>query len=95
MENGEQIVLSEFAHTGDLYYLQSDATRQLLTTFFDTGQIDASLYQPNTVNFEPSWGFPFIAKLALAGAVLALIITLLLLLFFIRLLKKRPKRRRS
>jgi len=95
LENGEQVVLSEFAHTGDLYYLQREATRHLLTTFFDTGEVDASLYQPNEVNFKPSWGFPLIAKLALAGAVLALVISLLLLRFLVRLLKKRLNRRRS
>jgi len=93
LENGEQVVLSEFAHTGDLYYLQREATRHLLTTFFDTGEIDASLYQPNTVNFKPSWGFPLIAKLALAGVVLALVISLLLLRFLVRLLKKGLHRR--
>jgi pimeloyl-ACP methyl ester carboxylesterase len=84
LENGEQVVLSEFAHTGDLYYLQPDATRHLLTTFFLTGEVDSSLYEPNTVNFEPSWGFPLIAKLLVGGAVLALIITLLLLRFLVR-----------
>ena len=30
LENGEQVVLAEFAHTGDLYYLQPEATRNLL-----------------------------------------------------------------
>jgi pimeloyl-ACP methyl ester carboxylesterase len=93
LENGEQVVLAEFAHTGDLYYLQRAATRHLLTTFFETGEVDASLYKPNTVNFKPSWGFPLIAKLVLGGAVLTLIIALILLRFFIRLLRRVLKRR--
>jgi len=95
LENGEQVVLSEFAHTGDLYYLQSEATRHLLTTFFLTGEVDSSLYEPNTVNFEPSWGFPLIAKLAVGGVILALIIMLLLLRIFYGLLKRMLKRRRA
>jgi len=95
LENGEQVVLSEFAHTGDLYYLQPEATRHLLTTFFLTGEVDSSLYEPNTVNFEPSWGFPLIAKLAVGGAVLALIITLFLLRFCYGLLRRVMKRRRT
>ncbi len=93
LENGEQVVLPGFAHTGDLYYLQRAATRHLLTTFFETGEVDASLYEPNTVNFKPSWGFPLIAKLVLGGAVLTLIIALILLRFFIRRLWRVLKRR--
>jgi hypothetical protein len=85
LANGEQVVLSEFAHTGDLYYLQRDATRHLLTTFFATGEVDASLYRPHTVNFEPDWGFPLLAKLAVGGAVLALILALFLLRWFVKL----------
>jgi hypothetical protein len=81
LENGEQVVLSEFAHTGDLYFLQRDATRHLLATFFAIGEVDATLYQPNTVNFKPDWGFPLIAKLLLGGASLALLIALVLLRF--------------
>jgi len=94
LENGEQVVLSEFAHTGDLYYLQPEATRHLLTTFFATGEVDSSLYEPNTVNFEPSWGFPLIAKLVVGGAVLTLIVTLLLLRIFCGLLTRLLKRRK-
>ena len=93
LENGEQVVLAEFAHTGDLYYLQREATRHLLTTFFATGIVDASLYEPNTVNFEPSWGFPLIAKLAVVGAVLALIMALFLLHFFYAMLSRFLRRR--
>jgi pimeloyl-ACP methyl ester carboxylesterase len=95
LENGEQVVLSEFAHTGDLYYLQREATRHLLTTFFLTGEVDATLYEPNTVNFKPSWGFPLIAKLAVGGAALALIITLFLLRIFYGLLRRVMKRRHA
>jgi hypothetical protein len=88
LENGEQVVLSEFAHTGDLYYLQREATRHLLTTFFATGEVDASLYRPTTVNFEPDWGFPLMAKLMLGGAVLALIVAFFLLRFFVRRVRR-------
>jgi pimeloyl-ACP methyl ester carboxylesterase len=88
MENGEQVILSGFAHTDDLFYLQREATRHLLTTFLATGEVDSSLYEPHTVTFEPGWGFPLIAKLLLGGAVLALAIALLLVRFVYRRLKK-------
>jgi len=95
LPNGEQVVLSGFAHTGDLYYLQREATRHLLTTFFATGEVDASFYKPNTVNFKPNWGFPLIAKLLLGGAVLALIIVFFLLRLFSRLGSRVLKRRQA
>ena len=88
LENGEQIVLAEFAHTGDLYSLQPEATRHLLTTFFATGVVDSSHYTPNVVNFEPSWGMPLIAKLVVGGAVLTVVIVGLLLLLLFRLVKR-------
>jgi len=95
LENGEQVVLSEFAHTGDLYYTQREATRHLLTTFFATGEVDRSLYKPNAVNFKPDWGFPLIAKLVLGGAALALIVTLLLLRLMYGLVRRVLKRRQA
>jgi len=94
LENGEQVVLSEFAHTGDLYYLQPEATRHLLATFFATGQVDTSLYEPNTVNFEPSWGFPLVAKLVFFGSVLALIAALFLLRLTFRVLSRFIRKHR-
>lgn len=95
LENGEQVVLADFAHTGDLYYLQRDATRHLLTTFFAIGEVDASLYKPNTVNFKPNWGFSLIAKLALGGAALALIIASFLCRFFFRRVRRMLKQRQA
>lgn len=99
LPNGDQVVLSGFAHTGDLIYLQQDATRHLLTTFFQTGEVDGSLYRPNVVNFKPNWGFPLIAKLVVSGAITVLIVILLLLWFTVRrfrsLLKPRVHRLRE
>jgi hypothetical protein len=89
------VVLAEFAHTGDLYYHQPEATRHLLTTFFATGVVDASRYTPNAVNFEPAWGMPLIAKLAVAGAVLALVIFVLVSLFIYRKVRGLARRRQG
>jgi pimeloyl-ACP methyl ester carboxylesterase len=84
LENGKQVVLQNFAHTGDLYYLQREATRHLLTTFFSTGEVDDSMFEPNTVNFKAKWGMPLIAKLALLGVVLSVVILALLIRWIVR-----------
>ena len=94
LENGDQVVLAEFAHTGDLYYLQPDATRHLLATFFATGEVDSSRFTPNEVNFEPDWGFPLIAKLVVGGALLAVMVVAASVVLLYRLVR-RIKRRRS
>jgi pimeloyl-ACP methyl ester carboxylesterase len=89
MENAEQVVLTEAAHTGDLYYQNEDATQYLLTHFFDTGEIDASGFTSTPVNFEASWGFPLIAKLALTAIGLGLVLTFFFLRFLFGLGKRR------
>ena len=93
LENGEQVVLPNFAHTDDLLYLQEDAARHLLTTFFATGAVDASRFRPNTVNFKPTWGFPLIAKLLVVGTVLSVVIGALLLWIISRLARRWMKQR--
>ena len=95
MENAQQVVLSEFAHTGDLIFLQREATRHLLTTFFATGEVDDSLYEPNTVNFEPKWGLPLIAKLVVGGGALALVLAAVVVFFVVRWSRRVLKRRRA
>lgn len=92
LENGEQVVLAEFAHTGDLYYDQPEATRHLLTTFFATGVVDSSRYQPNAVSFEPSWGMPLVAMLVVGGAVLAVVAIGLFVFVVFRLVKRLARR---
>ena len=93
MENAHQVVLSEFAHTGDLYYLQRDATRHLLQTFFETGEVDDSRFQPHAVNFEPDWGLPLITKLAAGGVVLIVVLAAAALFFLVRWVRRFRRRR--
>ena len=67
LENGHQVVLREFGHTDDIWQLQPEATRQLLTTWFATGAVDDSGFVEQPVEFDPGIGIGTLAKLALAG----------------------------
>jgi pimeloyl-ACP methyl ester carboxylesterase len=87
--NAEQVVLESFGHTGDLLYHQPEATSHLLRTFFDSGKVDASRFKAQRISFKPRWGFPLIAKLLVAGVVLALLILLVALRFVWRFVKAR------
>lgn len=90
MKNARQVVLAEFSHSGDLMYAQPEATRHLLTTFYDSGRVDASWYKHRPVNFNPGWkSFPLIAKSLMAVALLVAVALSWLAFWLFR--RKPPK----
>lgn len=52
LSNGQQVVLEGFGHSTDFWTYQPEASEQLLTTFFDTGQVDDSRYELQVVGFD-------------------------------------------
>src|SRR5215207_4501335 len=71
LPNGHQVVLPGFGHQGTVFREQPEAGSRLINTFFDSGQVDDSLYVPASIDFTPSMTFGAIAKITL-GAMLAL-----------------------
>ena len=69
LTHGEQVVLSEFGHVSDVWDFQPEATRHLLVTFFDTGEVDGSRFTYQPMDFHVGLGFPALAKIALAVVV--------------------------
>ena len=84
LSKGQEVILADFGHVGDLYFIQPEAMERLLSSFFATGVADDSLFEHNTVNFDPGLGFPAIAKIGLGAIVTVLLgataLTLVLLL---------------
>lgn len=70
--NGHHVVLAESGHILDLWRSQPAATHRLLTTFFETGEVDTSFVRYSPPSFHVSWGFPLLAKLLLGGIVIVL-----------------------
>lgn len=70
LENGEQVILSEFGHSSDVWGFQPEAMIHLLMTFYDTGEVDDSLFTYQPMDFHVGLGFPVLAKIALAVVVL-------------------------
>ncbi|MGO8981934.1 MAG: alpha/beta fold hydrolase [Streptosporangiaceae bacterium] len=62
LSNGHQVILSGLGHADDFFYYEPSASTQLLTTFYDTGQVDTSRYTPNVVSFTTSQSQAAIAK---------------------------------
>jgi pimeloyl-ACP methyl ester carboxylesterase len=90
LSNGEQVILSDFGHTETFWSIQDEARLRLLTTFFDTGEVDASQYTYQTVNFDPGLGWPALAKVML-GIVLVIIVVLSALVWFVGGLVRRRR----
>jgi len=84
LPNGHQVILSGLGHVDDFFSYEPSASTRLLTTFYDTGQVDTSLYTPNKVNFTPPTTQTSIAK-DILGAVIGVIVLAALALLWIAL----------
>ncbi|MCU7729534.1 alpha/beta hydrolase [Actinoplanes sp. KI2] len=70
MPNGHQVVLAEYGHVPDFWSYQPDAGKQLVTAFFDRGQVDTSGFRVQKANFDAgALTMPAMAKILL-GALL-------------------------
>ena len=70
LRNGKQVILSEQGHVSDFWSFQSKASERLLTSFYDTGTADDSLYVYLPMDFKPAMRFPLVAKILLGTGVL-------------------------
>ncbi len=70
LRNGQHVVIAEQGHVSDFWGFQPEARQRLLTSFYDTGKADASLYQTLPMNFKPALRFPALAKVLLAVSIL-------------------------
>ncbi len=87
----QMVLLPEFSHVGDEYTLQQGAFERLITSYYDTGVGDASLYVYQPLSFKPAMSLALMAKL-LAGATIVLPA---LLILGVALVVRRIRRRRG
>ena len=97
LTNGTQVVLGEFGHVNDLVGFQPQAMNHLLTTFFDSGQVDDSQFSYVPMNFDVKLGFPLLAKLILLFLLIVIVGLVLLVRYIIRRRhqKKLPEMRNA
>jgi hypothetical protein len=69
--NAQIVLLPEFSHTEDVHTLQPEAFERLITSYFDTGVGDDSLFVYQRLSFEPRLSLPVIARL-MVGAMITL-----------------------
>ena len=89
LPNGHEVVLPGIGHTGSFFAVQPQASSRLINTFFDTGKVDTSLYQPQTVDFATASNFGNMAKVFLGLALALATLTVLSLLWMAWWVHKR------
>ena len=95
LSHGEQVILKDFGHTASFWNSQPEAQAHMLNTFFDAGQVDASLYTYQPLDFDVGLGWPALAKLLVAVVVLVPILLLVSVWLIIRWVKWRRASRVS
>jgi hypothetical protein len=75
--------------------LQPEATVHLLTTFYDTGEVDDSLYTYQPMDFNVKRGWTTQAKQYLAIAVAVLLVLVVLVGLAVWFIVRRIRRRRA
>ena len=73
LRKGQHVIIAEQGHVNDFWGFQPEARQRLLTSFYDTGTADASLYKYLPMNFKPAMRFPVLAKVLVAVSILLVI----------------------
>ena len=84
LSHGKHVILSEMGHSPDPMSLQPQAYERLLTSFYDTGVADDSLYTYLPMDFNVPRGLPALAKIMLGTIPLVISLIAVLVWLIIR-----------
>jgi hypothetical protein len=90
LTNVQQVVVTEAGH--ELLNVQRPAVERLLTSFFDTGVGDDSLYTYVPVDFAATSNAPALAKIALGSVVLIVTVIIGVAWLIVRRVRRRSTR---
>jgi hypothetical protein len=85
----QMVLLPEFSHVGDVMTLQPEAFERLITSYYDTGVADDSLYVYEPLSFKPGISLTVMAKLLAAGVVLLSALVILGAVFVASRMRRR------
>lgn len=89
LSKGHHVIIKDQAHTETFWHSQPEARARLLNTFFDTGEVDDSLFQYQAPAFEIGIGWSGLAKILLVMIVLIACVLLLLVVVIARKLGRK------
>jgi pimeloyl-ACP methyl ester carboxylesterase len=90
--NARFVLLPEFSHVEDVETLQPEAFERLITTYYDTGKADASLYVYQPLNLKPKMSLTVMAKILVAAMIL---FPPLLIAVLVMVVRRRLRRRQT
>jgi hypothetical protein len=88
LSNGHLVVIKDLGHTESFWNSQPQARARLLNIFFDSGEVDDSLYEYQAPVFDANKTWGGMAKMLLAAVVVVLGILLLLVVLTIRKVRR-------
>jgi pimeloyl-ACP methyl ester carboxylesterase len=62
LPNGNQVILKDMSHCGNLFWLQWGAFKHMALRFFDEGEVDTTLFKHDPVSFKSRKSFNKMAK---------------------------------
>ncbi len=90
LTNGQQVVLKNMGHVNDVWHAQPAATERLLTYYYDTGDVDDSLYVAQEINFATGlMSLPNVAKGIVGFAILLMLVLLGIVIFIVCKIRRR------
>jgi hypothetical protein len=92
LSNAEQVILEDFGHTESIWYSQPEARAQLFTTFFDTGEVDASLYEYQPVDFTVDRGWSDLMRIFIMIVIVVIVVIIALIWFTVYWIRRRKAR---
>lgn len=95
LSRGELVNLKEFGHGNTFWNSQPAARMHMLTTFYDSGQVDASRYNYQPLDFDIGRGWSGLARTILATIVVIFIVLVVLVALAVWLVVRRVRRRRA
>ncbi len=91
----QMVLLPEFSHVGDVYTLQQGAFERLITSYYDTGWADSSLYVYQPLSFKPDMNLPVLAKALVAALIVVPALFILIVVLVVRRIRRRQSTSRS
>ena len=89
LHHGKQVILAERGHVDDFWGFQPEAAQRLLTSFYDTGVADDSLYSYLPMDFKPAMSFPLLAKVMVGTGLILILAAGLLVWGIVRGIQRR------
>lgn len=89
--HAQMVLLSEFSHVSDIETLQPAAFEHLITSYYDTGIADASLFEYQPISFGAGLSLSIVAKLLVGGMIGLPVLLIGLVIFIVRRVRRRAQ----